>query len=242
MERLTGIVPVATGYGFAVVLPNAADGRGYWDDGRFGDVDDIGFVAHTVEHASGCLSSEISHVFLLGFSSGATMALLAAATLEFVSGVGAVAGTIGRTFARRAEPAPPTPLIYFHGTHDPFAYYHTGGSAGTRRGSSLSVPELGTFWAERNRCNLDGQIDELPTVGDDGTRVERTTYRGPSPECEVVLHTILGGGHTWPGGRSWASDRLVGRTSRQIDATELACQFFLSHCSANTGVGDERHR
>jgi polyhydroxybutyrate depolymerase len=49
--------------------------------------------------------------------------------------------------------------------------------------------------------------------------------RGDAP---VVLYTVQGGGHAWPGGEplpKW----LVGPTTRSIDATELMWAFFQEH-------------
>jgi len=44
----------------------------------------------------------------------------------------------------------------------------------------------------------------------------------------VVLYTIQGGGHSWPGGKplpQW----WVGPTSRSIDATSQMWTFFREH-------------
>jgi polyhydroxybutyrate depolymerase len=44
----------------------------------------------------------------------------------------------------------------------------------------------------------------------------------------VVLYTIQGGGHSWPGGKplpQW----WVGPTSRSIDATSMMWTFFREH-------------
>jgi polyhydroxybutyrate depolymerase len=43
----------------------------------------------------------------------------------------------------------------------------------------------------------------------------------------VVLYTIEGGGHTWPGGPpvGWR----VGRVSRDLDATRTMIDFFDRH-------------
>jgi polyhydroxybutyrate depolymerase len=237
MEILTRIVPVATVRGFAVVLPEALEGRGYWDDGRFGDTDDIGFIAHTIDDAGERLGVAVGDVYLVGFSSGATMALLAAATLgSRIQGVAAVAGTIGRTFSRRPPGPSPMPLLYMHGTHDPFAYYYTGGSSGTRRGTSLAVEELGRWWAERNGCE-ESETDVWADTASDGCRVESVTYRGDTPAADVTVLSIVGGGHTWPGGERWAPDQIVGRTTQQLDATTAACDFFEAHRSS---ASDER--
>jgi polyhydroxybutyrate depolymerase len=44
----------------------------------------------------------------------------------------------------------------------------------------------------------------------------------------VVLYTVRGGGHTWPGG-SPLPEWFVGRTTASIDATSLMWAFFSEH-------------
>jgi polyhydroxybutyrate depolymerase len=44
----------------------------------------------------------------------------------------------------------------------------------------------------------------------------------------VVLYTIQGGGHTWPGGKP-LPEWFVGRTSRSINATSQMWEFFREH-------------
>jgi len=62
----------------------------------------------------------------------------------------------------------------------------------------------------------------------DGTRVRRSEYPGCMHGRELVLYTIEGGGHTWPGGPSVAR-LVVGRVSRDIDATSTIWDFFQRH-------------
>jgi len=44
---------------------------------------------------------------------------------------------------------------------------------------------------------------------------------------DVVLFTIEGGGHTWPGGPPVG--RSVGRVTRDLDATRVMLDFFDHH-------------
>ena len=48
-------------------------------------------------------------------------------------------------------------------------------------------------------------------------------YAGCEEDATVVLYTIDGGGHTWPGG--WPIPG-VGKTSKHIDATEELWRFL----------------
>ncbi|HKZ79296.1 MAG TPA: hypothetical protein VJ124_13425 [Pyrinomonadaceae bacterium] len=46
---------------------------------------------------------------------------------------------------------------------------------------------------------------------------------------EVVLYTIEGGGHTLPGGRQYLPERLIGRTSRDLEGSQTIWDFFEKH-------------
>ena len=62
-------------------------------------------------------------------------------------------------------------------------------------------------------------------VAPDVTRIEYTRCAG---DATVVLYTIQGGGHSWPGGKP-LPEWWVGPTSRSIDATSQMWTFFREH-------------
>ncbi len=60
----------------------------------------------------------------------------------------------------------------------------------------------------------------------------RTTYGAEGRQGEVTLWTSRGAGHTWPGGHLGLLVRLIlGRTSREIDATESIWEFGQRHAA-----------
>jgi polyhydroxybutyrate depolymerase len=77
-------------------------------------------------------------------------------------------------------------------------------------------------WARRNQCR--GSPTES-RVAADVTRVE---YTGCADDAAVVLYTIHGGGHTWPGGGPMP-EWFAGSTSRGVDATRQSWAFFREH-------------
>ncbi len=90
-----------------------------------------------------------------------------------------------------------------------------------------SVAETVRIWARLNDCPRDATRFELPNTADDGTTVKKEVY-GPGKEgVEVILYTIDGGGHTWPG-RDWPVPRL-GKTTQDISANDLIWEFFQNH-------------
>jgi polyhydroxybutyrate depolymerase len=72
----------------------------------------------------------------------------------------------------------------------------------------------------------------LPSSVDDGTSVAVTRIGQCGGAAEVVRYTITDGGHTWPGGQQYAPAALVGKTSRNRDASLVICQFLRDHSDA----------
>jgi polyhydroxybutyrate depolymerase len=115
----------------------------------------------------------------------------------------------------------PAPMIAFHGTADRFTPYN-GAKVWLAPEPFPSIPEWTANWARRNRC---AQNPVESAVASDVTRLE---YTDCASAASVVLYTISGGGHTWPGGTPMP-EWLVGRTSRSVDATSLMWAFFREH-------------
>jgi polyhydroxybutyrate depolymerase len=116
----------------------------------------------------------------------------------------------------------PVPMVAFHGTEDRFTPYHGGKSPVARDHLFPSIPGFTASWARRNRC---GAKPVESAVAADVTRLE---YTGCADDASVVLYTIRGGGHTWPGGGPMP-EWFVGSTSTSVDASRQAWAFFQAH-------------
>jgi polyhydroxybutyrate depolymerase len=88
-----------------------------------------------------------------------------------------------------------------------------------------SIPAFTANWARRNRC---GAKPVEAAVAADVTRLE---YTGCADDASVVLYTIRGGGHTWPGGGPMP-EWFAGKTSGGVDATRQSWAFFRAHSLA----------
>ena len=70
-------------------------------------------------------------------------------------------------------------------------------------------------------------VAEMPNIADDGTSVQRKTYGPGRDGSEVILYTIEGGGHTWPGREPPIP--FLGKSTRDISANDLIWDFFQKH-------------
>ena len=139
--------------------------------------------------------------------------------------VAAVAGAPAAGLEDRCGRTLPVSLIVFQGTHDPLMPYD-GGITAARRGQVLSAERTAALFASVNSCPHTVITSFEPDTATDGTRVRRTRYDGCPEGRDVVLYSIEGGGHTWPG---TPIDNGNGTVTQEINANTLMWQFFRRH-------------
>ena len=76
--------------------------------------------------------------------------------------------------------------------------------------------------AQRNGCT--GTAFEIPASGE----VSGLHYSNCTLNADVIFYTIVGGGHSWPGGEPMP-EFIVGYTTQDIDATKIMWDFFQQH-------------
>ena len=223
---------VADRRGFVVVYPDGverswADGRGITDADRAG-VDDVRFVSDLIDLLAQRHPIDPGRVFAAGISNGGTMALRLGCELsDRFAAVGVVAASMPATLVRTCAPTRPVSLVLMHGMEDrlmPFG----GGEVMSNRGAVIGAAATVRRWAELNGWASEPRAMSLPAVVDDGTSIVRESFAGP-PGIDVELYAIEGGGHTWPGGLRFASVGQLGRTTRNLDASETIWRFFAAH-------------
>jgi polyhydroxybutyrate depolymerase len=224
----TGFSRLAEREGFVAVYPDGLEGR--WNDGRgyAATHDDVGFVHALLDTLQRELSIDPRRVYATGISNGAMFAYRLACDLPGVfAAVAPVAGAMPVDLAPSCRHTEPVSVIAMQGTADPLMPY-AGGGVARRRGRVLSADQSVVFWATLDGCTDPVLVmpEENPAP-EDGTRIRRTIFNGCRDRRGVELYTVVGGGHTWPGGPP--AGRAVGRVSRDIDATPLIWSFFAQH-------------
>ena len=223
---------------FLLVYPNAVSKT--WNSGRLEilkprnkDVDDVGFLLAILEELKAEFNVDESKVFATGISNGGFMTnrLLCERPDVFKAGA-VVTASMAEDFMADCNPDQPVSLMVINGLDDPLVPYNGGDirlfKKGKSRGRVISTDDYIKFWMEQNNCDVSTRKDSLiNTIKDDGTRVLRASYGGCDAEEEVVLISIEGGGHTWPGGRQYLGERWIGKTSREIVACDVIWEFFM---------------
>jgi polyhydroxybutyrate depolymerase len=245
MRRLTrgGFDRLSDQEGFVVVYPDGIEK--HWNDGRNrgatgyrahqDDIDDVGFIAALIDRLVKEQDIDPRRVYVTGMSNGAMMSYRLAGDLsEKITAVAPVAGNIPGNLYPSCSPSRPVPVLAINNVNDPLMPFAGGNVTGPwgrkKLGDVLSTAETVAFWAKHNDCSLSPVVTYEPDRDpQDGTRARKETYWKGINDATVILYAIEGGGHTWPGGYQYFNERIIGKTSRDMDASEVIWGFFKKH-------------
>jgi polyhydroxybutyrate depolymerase len=231
-KNLSGWNRLADEHGFIVVYPSGTGEVGLIDMPRIWPVDresdrtrDVRFISELIDTLEATYNIDPTRIYANGMSNGGAMAFVLSCTLsDRIAAVGMVAAAQSRPFDWCTDDRP-VPMIAFHGTADPIVPYQGGPLGDPFNPVKPIYPPVRDWtakWARRNRCGLD------PVESVAVTHVTRLEYTDCAEDATVVLYTIQGGGHTWPGGKPLPEWR-VGSNSNNIDATRQMWAFFRDH-------------
>jgi polyhydroxybutyrate depolymerase len=213
--------PLARRNDFLIVAPdgqNADSGRHFNLTGEKGLQNDIAMVLALLDHIEATFCVDHARVYATGMSDGGGVSsVLACLGPNRFAAFGPVAVQVYRPGCAGKYPVA---MVAFHGTADrivPYTDAEVTCCGGARLGA---VPTTMAQWAAHDHCN--------PTFIDVrlGTQVERRTWTGCEGTSSIVLYSIIGGGHTWPGSIPIPT---FGLTTDQINASDTIWAFFAAH-------------
>ena len=214
MEQMTGFSQLAEQEGFIAVYPDGINQ--HWDARRRNmpeTTNDVGFISALIDKLDEEYNIDRQRIYATGFSNGGMFThRLACELSDKIAAVSIVAATMPENLSQTCQPTKSVPVLLMHGTDDALIPYGPPGKA------LLSLADTVKFWSNHNQCSVDGQNKSLP----DFAQVRLETYQNCASKTDVVLYTIEGGGHSWPGAD--AAD-----SSQQMSATEVIWDFFSKH-------------
>lgn len=178
-ETSTSLADRGREAGFVVVTPEGLGDPRRWNfDRRADGPDDYGFIAELIDELVVRACVDARRVHLAGSSNGAAFAgFLACTDATRGAPVAMVIATVPPTCPDDATP----PVLTIRGTADATVPYD-------------GAPDTVAGWADHSGCTGPPRIDE-PHPG-----ITRTTYdRCAEDGGPVVLDTVEGGAHAWPG-------------------------------------------
>ncbi|HKW74166.1 MAG TPA: PHB depolymerase family esterase [Terriglobales bacterium] len=221
---------LADEHGFIVVYPAGSGaffggfgaGPHVWPGGR--DLErDVKFISDLINKLQAAYNIDPRRIYANGMSNGGAMAVALSCVLpDRIAAVGAVAAALPPTPGRdECGHSEPIPTVLFHGTADKMAPYQ-GGKSPIAPGPFPNIQDWTALVAQRNQCK------DTPIETRISPMIRRRAYTNCANNADVILYTIEHGGHTWPGGEHLA-EWIAGRTSDDINATDVMWQFFVLH-------------
>ncbi|MFP4465856.1 MAG: alpha/beta hydrolase family esterase [Candidatus Goldiibacteriota bacterium] len=235
-EKYTGFSKLAEREGFIAVYPEGFGAS--WNDGRKVPrsaahrmkINDIGFISAVLETVKEKYSVDEDKIYAAGMSGGGMMAFRLACALPGVfNAVAGVSANIPVDIYDRCKPEKGIRAVVINGTGDPIMPYNGGyvtKGEGTRlvMGKVVSTENTAGLWVNANALSIRPfKTERINNDRKDSTSVEKIVF---GEDAKVVVYKVIGGGHTWPGAARYKSRDIVGRTSREINATEEIWEFF----------------
>jgi polyhydroxybutyrate depolymerase len=231
-ERLSQLDKISDERGFLVVYPDGldrswADGRGDTPSDRK-DVDDVKFLSKLIDQMEAEFKVHASRIYVTGMSNDGFMSgRLACQLSDRIAAVAIVAASLSETVAASCHPEAPVSVLVLQGTEDPLVPLAGGAlgrktAAGVVRSHDATVAEF----AKLDGCSNGPKKERISDHEGDGTTIDVAIYSGCAGESEVRGYVVNGGGHAWPGGMQYLPPSIIGKTSKNMDASEVIWEFF----------------
>jgi polyhydroxybutyrate depolymerase len=225
-EKSYGWDELADYQGFIVVYPNGI-GR-TWNAGACcgaaakNNVNDIEFLTSVINDLTRNEKIDPKKVYLTGISNGGALAYRYACEGKFsIAAIASVSGGLSST----CETPHALSVMEIHGLDDQHIPIEGGyGSKGFAKVDWLPLSQTLDKFKAVNNC----QANTSTTKGEVETSVSSCSFGN-----EVVLITIKGAGHQWPGGKKKNPfiEKMLGadEPSGALDATSVIWKFFQQH-------------
>ncbi len=218
-QLYSGFDFVADTAGVVMVYPNGVDNQ--WTVYGSTGPNDVGFISALIDTMSTHYSIDLDRIYSTGMSMGGFMSYRLACELE--NRIAAIASVAGLLVTNPCEPSRPVAILQIHGTADPTVPY-------------TLVPTTVDFWTGYNGCPPDPVITDLPDIDTTDQSTVTVSYYGPCEDStEVILYTINGGEHTWPG-----AIINIGITNQDINASVEIWNFFKKYSiEGHVGISEK---
>jgi polyhydroxybutyrate depolymerase len=174
-------------------------------------------------------SVDDNRIYATGFSDGGFMDFQLGCNLaNRVAAIAPVGAELAKSQAEFCKnwTYRPVPLLMINGTEDPVLPYK--GRSGAM--PTVSAPDTAKDWAKTAGCSKNAQRTTLPPRASGGLQTNVDSYSDCTQGAEVLLYSIVDGGHFWPGGEQpYVPANKIGRSSDDLEANEVIWKFFAAH-------------
>ncbi len=190
--------------------------------------DDVAFFNRMLDQLSLKYSVNTRRIYAAGLGEGGFMALRAGCNMaDRIAAIAVVGAAFPKTMT--CLPSRPVPALFLSGTDDPMVPYG-GGDYKPGRFRVLSAEDSAKTWARFDHCNEKPAQGKLPAIEEEkGAKETKTfTFEGCQDNAQVALYAVKNGGHTWPGGEQYTSEKEIGKVSHALNANETIWSFLLT--------------
>ena len=155
-------------------------------------------------------------------------ARLACEASNVFAAVAVVSATMSQNIYSGCKPARAIAFLLMHGSADSIVPEAGGimtkGEGGLIASTTQTVQRM---WA-LNGCSTPPTITTINPVND-GTSVKLEHYSGCLAGADEVFYNIVNGGHSWAGRLQYLPEKIIGKTSQDINASSVIWSFFANH-------------
>jgi polyhydroxybutyrate depolymerase len=233
MASLADFRPLAEREGFILVYPNGY--KNSWNDGRptnanKENIDDVNFFSEMIDKFVKNNNADSKRVYVTGISNGGFMSARLGCELSHkITAFASVAATMEQNIFNNCNPKKPVPALFIHGSDDKFVPINGGKMTKGEGGIIVSHKEAIQKWAKINSCDSASLVNLFEDKANDGTLITERIYNANKNTAKVMSYTIQNGGHTWPQGKQYLSERIIGKTSQNMNACNVIWEFFKKH-------------
>ncbi|HUO25163.1 MAG TPA: PHB depolymerase family esterase [Candidatus Aquilonibacter sp.] len=192
---------------------------------------DLEFFNQMLDKLSNKYSVDPARVYVAGLGEGGFMALRVGCNMgDRIAAIAAVAAALPKTM--NCVALRPVAVLLMNGTNDPILP-HGGGSYKDAPLKVLSAEDSAKYWARQNHCAEKPNQTKLPSLQKGFKDTKVYTYDNCQADAQVALYDVKDGGHTWPGGEQYMSEKEVGKTSLALNANETIWSFFVTKKISN---------
>ncbi len=230
IARVSRFNTLAEQEGFIVAYPDGINQEWSLRSNPQTNVDDVSFVSALLDRIQQTRNIDSEKIYVTGFSKGAILAQALACKLpNKIAAFASVAGALPVRLKPNCQPRTAVSMLMINGTNDRSVQYQ-GDRDSQERGALISVPATINFWRSHDHCSGAAPVRLLPGANPRAPyKVKISRSSGCKDASEVLLATVVGGGHSWPGGTS--DDASLNKFNNKLgfNASKMIWNFFERH-------------
>ena len=189
---------------------------------RVSDTDDVGFIGELIDQLKIKYSIDERKIFAAGFSNGGGMCWRLALELsEKLTAMAAVCSYL--TVSEPWHQTRSIPALLIACLEDPLVPVDGGAVKDIWSRAEIMRPSVRISveqYASFSGCS------PRPTVRQINPDVSQLTYGPGKDGCMVEFYTVADAGHAYPGGPRLLSERIAGKATDALNATDVIWEFF----------------